>query len=170
MKIYTIGHSNISINAFIKILIANKIHCLVDVRSYPTSRAVPQFNKETLKKKLAQYSIKYFHIPDLGGRRKVKTNIHTSIESPAFAGYADYMSSNSFKNGIASLKKIARHCKTAFMCAEKLWWRCHRRMISDRLVFDGWQVYHLGIKKDPIPHEIWNIARLDESNNIVYDQ
>ncbi|XWV24905.1 hypothetical protein QJ856_gp0877 [Tupanvirus deep ocean] len=80
------------------------------------------------------------------------------------------MASNSFKIGVSILKKIARRCKTAYMCAEGPWWRCHRRMISDRLEFDNWEVFHLGIKKDPVPHIIWNIARLDESNNIVYDQ
>ncbi|AUL79230.3 Fe-S cluster assembly protein hesB [Tupanvirus soda lake] len=170
MKIYTIGHSNRPLNVFIKILIQNRVRCLVDVRSYPGSRAVPQFNKENLGKALAKYKIKYIHVPELGGRRKIKTNIHNSIEAPGFAGYADYMASDSFKNGISILKKIARQCKTAYMCAEGPWWKCHRRMVSDRLEFDNWDVFHLGIKKDPVPHVIWNIARLDESNNIVYDQ
>jgi uncharacterized protein (DUF488 family) len=169
MRIYTIGHSTRPINAFIKILIQNRIHCLVDVRSYPRSRTVPQFNKIILKNKLAKFGIKYYHIQELGGRRKIRTDLHKSIKTSGFAGYADYMMSDDFRNGISILKKIARRCKTAIMCSEALWWRCHRRMISDRLTFDGWKVYHLGIKIDPILHEIWNIARLDTNNDIIYD-
>ena len=170
MKIYTIGHSNRPLNAFIKILIENRIHCLVDVRSYPGSRAVPQFNKEKLNKSLAKYNIRYYHIPDLGGRRKVKTNIHNSIEVPAFAGYADHMASDEFKRGLNMLKRIARRCKTAFMCAEGPWFRCHRRMISDKLEVDGWDVFHLGMIKVPIPHKIWDIARVKRDGSIIYDK
>jgi uncharacterized protein (DUF488 family) len=80
------------------------------------------------------------------------------------------MMTNSFEKGLAKLIKIASKCKTAYMCAEALWWMCHRRMISDRLTFDGWNVYHLGIKKEPILHEVWNIARLGSNGEIYYDK
>ena len=169
-QVFTIGHSNRTINRFIEILISNKIHCLVDVRSYPGSKAMPQFGKELLKEKLDQYGIKYYHLPELGGRRKVKTNIHTAIEAPTFAGYADYMMTDEFKAGIANLKEIASTCRTAYMCAEGLYYKCHRKMISDRLVYDGWDVYHLGMTKEPIKHEVWDISRLDENGDIIYDQ
>lgn len=169
-KIYTIGHSTRKLNNFIKILIENRIHCLVDVRSYPGSRMVPQFNKETLKKKLAKYGIKYYHLPNLGGRRKNKTTIHTSLIAQTFASYAEYMMHEQFKEGLIKLKKIARSCKTAFMCAEGPWWRCHRRMIADRLEYDGWEVYHLGIRKEPVRHIVWNVSRFDENGNVIYDQ
>lgn len=170
MDIYTIGHSIRNLNTFIKILISNKIRCLVDVRSYPNSKRVPQYNMENLKESLGKYMIQYIHIPELGGRRRVKTNIHSSIEVSAFAGYADYMMTKSFKKGLEKLKKVATKCKTAYMCAEALWWMCHRRMISDRLTFDGWNVYHLGLKKVPILHTIWNIARLGSNGEIYYDK
>lgn len=168
--IYTIGHSNRSLESFIDILLDNKIRCLVDVRSYPGSRAVPQFNKENLAIVLPKYRIRYIHIADLGGRRKVKTNIHVSIEAPAFAGYADWMMTSKFKKAYAKLERIASKCKTAIMCAEATWWRCHRRMISDKLVFDNWEVYHLGLKTEPVPHQIWDVARLDKNGDVIYDQ
>ncbi len=168
-NIYTIGHSNQSIESFIEILKANDIHCLVDVRSYPSSKYVPHFNKNNLEHSLKKEHIKYFHLPDLGGRRKKSTTIHKSIRVDAFAGYADYMMTLEFKKGVSDLKKIARKCRTAFMCTEAVWWQCHRRMIADRLILDGWNVYHLGIgKKNPL-HQLWDIARLDENDNIIYD-
>lgn len=170
MKIYTIGHSTRELKSFIKILLDNRIKCVVDVRSYPFSRVSPQFNGDSLKKSLVKYGIKYYHVTKLGGRRRATTNMHKSIRSPGFAGYADYMMTNDFKIGIRILKRIARKCKTVYMCSEALWWRCHRRMISDRLFYDGWQVYHLGVKKDPIPHIKWNIARLNKHNEIIYDR
>lgn len=169
MKIYTIGHSILTLNKFIQILIKNKIRCLVDVRSYPASKYVPYFNKDNLKKSLAQYKIKYYHIAELGGRRRYVTTVNTSIESPSFSSYAEYMMMPPFAEGMDKLKKIASKCTTAFMCSEGQWYRCHRRMISDRLEYDGWGVYHLGSGK-PIRHEIWNISRLDENGYIIYDQ
>jgi uncharacterized protein (DUF488 family) len=75
-----------------------------------------------------------------------------------------------FETGLKMLKHIAHKYRVAIMCAEAVWWRCHRRMISDRLEFDGWKVYHLGIKKEPIRHTIWNVARLDKHHEIIYDK
>ena len=170
MKIYTIGHSTKTFNQFVDILIKNKIKCLVDVRSYPGSKMVPQFNKKTLDHKLEKYGIKYYHIPELGGRRRISNLHHPSIKSESFSSYAEYMMTDDFKYGLSLLKKIARKCTTAFMCAEVLWWQCHRRMISDRLAYDGWQVYHLGIGKEKTRHDIWDIARLNSKNQIIYDQ
>jgi uncharacterized protein (DUF488 family) len=169
--IYTIGHSSRNISDFIKILIDNGIKCLVDVRSYPGSNAMPQFGKSLLKKSLKKYKIKYIHIPELGGRRRVMSDKHTSLRVKAFAGYADHMQTPEFKHGLRLLKKIGRKCKTAYMCAESLWWKCHRRMISDRLEFDGWKVYHLGLTKTLVRHTIWDVARLDtDDNSIIYDK
>lgn len=169
-KIFTIGHSTRTLNRFIEVLIVNKIKCLIDIRSYPGSKYVPWFNQANLKKKLAQYKIKYYYIPELGGRRRYVNIHHPSILAPTFSSYAEYMMMDPFKKGLKELKKIARHCRSAMMCAEGVYWRCHRRMVSDRLTFDGWDVYHLGIKKDPIPHAIWDIAREDKNGEIIYDQ
>jgi uncharacterized protein (DUF488 family) len=169
-KIFTIGHSTRKLNNFIAILIQNRIKCLVDVRSYPSSTYAPQFNEDSLKTKLAKYDIKYYHIKELGGRRHYPNIHHPALTSSSFSSYAEYMMTDSFKKGIKELKHIARQCRTAYMCAEAVWWRCHRRMISDRLEFDGWDVYHLGIKKEPIRHTIWDLARLDRHNEIIYDK
>jgi uncharacterized protein (DUF488 family) len=169
-KIFTIGHSDRKLNNFIAILIQNRIKCLVDVRSYPASRHTPQFNKDSLRDKLAKYGISYTHIPELGGRRNYPNIHHPSLTSKGFYSYAEYMGTDTFKKGLKELKRIARHCRTAYMCAEAVWWECHRRMISDRLEFDGWEVYHLGIKKEPIRHIIWKLARLNKDGEIIYDQ
>jgi uncharacterized protein (DUF488 family) len=180
-ELYTIGHSNHTLQEFIKILQNNNISCLVDIRSYPGSKHVPQFNKKHLAKILPKHGITYTHIPELGGRRHNKSDLNTSIESPSFASYAAYMETDEFKEGIKQLKRIVKNCRTAgskdpdktvIMCAEVLWWRCHRRMISDWLTLvDHWQVYHLGIKKEPELHTVWNIARLDKKNKmIIYDK
>lgn len=170
MNIFTIGHSTRKINDFIGILKKYKIKCVVDVRSYPGSRKFPQYNKARLKKSLAKNKINYIHIPNLGGRRSTKPSYKTSLKVKAFASYAEYMLSPKFKNGLIELKRIARKCKTAFMCAEALWWQCHRRMISDRLEFDNWKVYHLGLGLRPARHVIWNVARINSKGQIIYDR
>ena len=140
-------------------------------QSYPGSKVMPQFNKETLGAKLAKYKIKYFHLPKLGGRCKVKTDIHSSIQSPGFAGYADHIMTNDFRQGLKLLKRIGRKCRTAYMCAEGPYFKCHRRMINDRLEYDGWEVYHLNTANGvPKRHDIWDISRLDKDNNIIYDR
>jgi len=169
-RLYTIGHGIRSINSFIKTLIENKVKCLVDVRSYPGSRYVPQFNQRRLATSLHKYHIKYIHLSELGGRRRYPNFHHPSITVAAFASYAEYMMTKDFKIGLAKLKKVARKCRTAIMCAETLYWQCHRRMISDRLEYDKWKVFHLGITKAPIRHTIWNISRRNQSNQIIYDR
>lgn len=173
-EIYTIGHSTHTLEEFIKILQDNGIKCLVDIRSYPGSKHVPQFNKKHLELILPKHSIKYTHILDLGGRchyiNDSKSTLHTSLKSKSFVSYAVYMMTPPFAKGIQELKHIAKKCKTAFMCSEVLWWRCHRRMIADRLAFDKWNVYHLGLDATPQPHKIWDVARLNSDNQIIYDK
>src|SRR5271170_616864 len=97
------------------------------------SKRFPQFDKQNLKNKLHKYHIKYIHIRELGGRRYYKNIHHPAIKLQAFSSYAEYMMGNDFAHGLSELKKIARACRTAYMCSETLWWKCHRRMISDRL-------------------------------------
>jgi len=169
MKIFTIGHGTRSLEDFIEILQSNRIKCMVDVRRYPHSKRVPYFDMEKLAPVLAKVGIAYVHLDDLGGRRHLKSTLDTSIQHKSFAAYAAYMRTNQFGASLHQLKKIARKCRTVIMCAETVWWRCHRRMIADRLGFDGWQVYHLGLGRI-IRHPIWQIARLDRNNDIVYDQ
>lgn len=169
MKLFTIGHSTRPLDEFIEILKKYKIEYLIDVRSYPSSKLFPQYNKENLKLSLKKNNIHYEHIEQLGGRRHNKSELDTSIRAKSFSSYAAYMRTNEFTIGLNKLKIIAKKHRTAIMCAEALWYKCHRRMISDRLTYDGWHVYHLGMGK-PIIHKIWEIARLNKNNEIIYDK
>ncbi len=117
---------------------------LVDVRHFPGSRKYPHFNKEALQQALAQAGINYIHIEALGGRRKAKPDsINTAWRQPAFQGYADYMETDAFKEGVQQLEALALKANTAYMCSEAVWWRCHRSMISDLLKVKGWNVQHI---------------------------
>lgn len=148
--IWTIGHSTHPLKEFISMLQSFGIHMLVDIRSYPGSRRYPQFNKEELEFFLPESNIQYFHFKNLGRRRR-KANPdsrNTKWKSPAFRGYADYMETDTFKQGIKDLEKIALRDPTAYMCSEAVWWRCHCSLVSDYLKARGWKVMHImGIGK-----------------------
>lgn len=142
--IWTIGHSTHTLDEFLEMLHSFKIKVLADVRSYPGSRKFPQFNKESLAITLPENGIAYIHIGKLGGRRKVSPSSKNTVwRHPAFRGYADYMETDEFKEGMDELISIARRERTAFMCSEAVWWRCHRSMISDHLKAAGWKVMHI---------------------------
>lgn len=151
--IYTIGHSTHTIEDFIEMLKAFNIKTLVDIRSFPGSRKFPQFNKEQLAETLKSNGIKYLHLVSLGGRRKVKKDSkNTQWRNASFRGYADYMETKEFEQGIKQLQDIARESTTVFMCAEAVWWRCHRSMVSDFLKSKGWTVLHIMNKKKVQEH------------------
>lgn len=142
--IWTIGHSTHSFEEFLQMLNSFSIQGLADVRSYPGSRKFPQFNKESLAVTLPENGIEYIHILKLGGRRKVSpTSKNIAWRHPAFRGYADYMETSAFSEGIQELISIADKKRTAYMCSEAVWWRCHRSMISDCLKSKGWKVVHI---------------------------
>lgn len=142
--IYTIGHSTRSEEEFIAILTSFKIELLADIRTYPGSKRYPHFNKEALQQRLHGQDILYQHFPELGGRRKpLKDSKNTAWRNDAFRGYADYMETGDFKNGIKNLEELAVQCKVAYMCSEAVWWRCHRSSVSDYLKSKGWQVMHI---------------------------
>ncbi len=143
-NIWTIGHSTHPIDKFILILNSFNIEVTADVRSLPGSRRFPQYDKENLMKILPENKIHYVHLLKLGGRRKVKKDSkNTAWRHPAFRGYADYMETSEFKDGIDELLSIAEKRRTAIMCAEVVWWRCHRSMIADYLKLNGWNVIHI---------------------------
>ena len=142
--IWTIGHSTHTLNVFMAMLKSFQIEVVADIRSFPGSRKFPQFNKENLEITLAQNNLEYIHIKNLGGRRKANPNSkNTSWRHPAFRGYADFMETKIFKDGIKELEQIASEQRTAYMCSEALWWRCHRSMVSDYLKVSGWKVMHI---------------------------
>ena len=139
--LFTIGHSTHSIEEFISLLNAHGVGHLVDVRSIPKSRHVPQFNSDALASSLNAAGIAYTHLKNLGGRRHSRNNsTNTGWRNASFRGYADYMATPQFAEGLAALTEIASSTQTAIMCAEAVPWRCHRSLISDALILKGWQV------------------------------
>jgi len=159
--IWTIGHSTRTLDEFITLLQANEIELLVDVRTFPGSRKYPQFNKENLEKALPEKGIRYQHIPQLGGRRKITPESpNISWRHPAFRAYADYMETPSFAEGIDLLTAEATEHRTAIMCSEAVWWRCHRSLISDYLKSTGWKVLHILDKGKVQEHPYTSAARI----------
>jgi uncharacterized protein (DUF488 family) len=145
MRIWTIGHSTRNIEIFISLLEENGIKLLADVRSGPGSKRYPQFNREALAETLSARGIRYEHFPELGGRRKAKPDSkNTAWRNVSFRGYADNMETEQFHKGVERLLALAREAgPTAVMCAEAVWWRCHRALISDYLKAQGIEVMHI---------------------------
>jgi uncharacterized protein (DUF488 family) len=162
MKIWTIGHSTRDINDFISLLEENRIKLLVDVRSWPGSKRYPQFNKEVLAESLKTHGIRYEHFPELGGRRKPKLDSrNTAWRNASFRGYADHMEREEFHKGIERLLDLAREAgPAAIMCAEAVWWRCHRSLISDFLKVRGIEMMHILATNKIEPHPFTSGARI----------
>ena len=159
--LWTIGHSTRSADEFSRMLRANVILNLVDVRSYPGSRRFPHFNTQPLSESIARHGMQYYHLPELGGRRQASPNSHnTAWGNPSFRAYADHMESAEFEEGINQLLTLATKRRTTIMCAEALWWRCHRSLIADHLKANGCEVIHIvGEKKTEI-HPFTSAARI----------
>ena len=155
LSVWTIGHSTLAIEDFIRLLGRCEIQVLADVRSFPSSRRYPQFNQDNLQTSLAANRIEYVHLPELGGRRRARPDsINMSWRNESFRGYADYMETHGFELGMSKLLDLAAQRRTAIMCAESLWWRCHRSLISDYLKVKGIEVVHIiaGGKSEPHPY------------------
>lgn len=144
LRVWSIGHSTRKIADFQQLLVLNDIKNLVDVRSYPSSRRYPQFNQSELSSALDGLGINYHHLRSLGGRRKpLQHSKNTAWRNESFRAYADHMESNDFKQGINTLLEFARREPTVVMCAEAVWWRCHRGLIADYLKAAGVEVAHI---------------------------
>jgi uncharacterized protein (DUF488 family) len=142
--IWTIGHSTRSGEEFVGLLRAHGIERLVDVRAFPGSRRFPQFNREALAGSMASAGLEYVHMPELGGRRKPNPGSrNTAWRNESFRAYADYLETPEFGAAGERLEVLARERRTAIMCAEALWWKCHRALISDWLKWRGWTVLHI---------------------------
>ena len=156
MRIWTIGHSTREIDEFISLLKENLSKLLVDVRAFPSSKRYSQFNKDALKESLNAHGIRYEHFPELGGKRKSKPDSSNAAwRNASFRGYADYMETEQFQKGIERLLGVATEAgPAAIVCAEAVWWRCHRSLIADYLKARGMEVLHvLGANKvDPHPY------------------
>lgn len=167
-NIWTIGHSTRTLEDFIKILHSFNIEIVADIRSFPGSRKFPQFNKEALETSLPANGFEYVHLKKLGGRRKVNpASKNTSWRHMAFRGYADYMETVDFREGIKELEDIAAKKRVACMCSEAVWWRCHRSMVADYLKNRGWRVWHIMDVDKKEEHPYTQPARI-ENGSLTY--
>jgi uncharacterized protein (DUF488 family) len=167
--LYTIGHSTRSLHELIAVLQAHSIQTLVDIRSFPMSRRLPHFNREAMEKTLAETGIRYLWLKELGGRRKKIRNDSPNIalRSDSFRNYADYMLTSDFQRAIAELINLAEQSRTAYMCAERVYFRCHRMLVSDWLVAHGHEVFHIDGTGTVKKHQLMAEARLIDGQ-LVY--
>jgi len=169
---FTIGHSTRSIDEFVDLLTDAEIRLVVDVRTVPRSRANPQYASEALAKALSESGIAYEHIAALGGLRGRQRNVPAAVnafwENRSFHNYADYATSEEFRSGLTRLREIGHAERCAIMCAEAVWWRCHRRIITDYLIAAGERVFHI-LGRDHIELAyMTSAARLQPAATLVY--
>jgi uncharacterized protein (DUF488 family) len=158
-EIFTVGHSTRTWGELAGLLREYGIACLIDVRIAPTSRRMPHFGKEWMEEALRDQGISYIHEPDLGGRRRpVSGSPNTGWRNRSFQGYADHMRTPRFQEALQRVMETARETRSAVMCAEAVWWHCHRMLISDALTVRGWRVLHIGAGPDAQPHRITPFA------------
>ena len=161
--VLTIGHSTRLLESFIELLRLNEITIVADIRTIPRSRKNPQFNADTLPTSLAQAGINYHHLSVLGGLRHARHDSpNTGWVNASFRGFADYMQTGEYEEGITELMEIARKSQTVVMCAEAVPWRCHRSLIADTLVIRGWRVEHIISKTSRRPHSLTTFAHVTD--------
>ncbi len=168
--IYSIGHGTRDIDTFLELLERAGIERLVDVRTAPGSRKHPQFGRDALAASVEARGIRYeWEGKALGGFRRAKPDSrHVALRSAGFRGYADHMETEEFRTAVERLIDTSRETPTAIMCAESLWWRCHRRMLSDGLMARDCDVVHIMERGKLQPHRLSNAARV-EGDGVVYD-
>lgn len=169
-SIFTIGHSTRSIEEFTELLRTYNIKEVVDVRTIPKSRHNPQFNEETLKQSLQQARIRYRRLEKLGGlRHSKKDSINLGWHNTSFRGYADYMATMEFSEGLEALIETASMRETAIMCAEAVPWRCHRSLIADALTKKGWLVQDIMSRTNATKHRLTSFLRV-QKGQLVYPE
>jgi uncharacterized protein (DUF488 family) len=166
--LYTIGHSTRTLAELISALKAHGIKTLVDIRAFPMSRRLPHFNRESLEKSLADHGIRYVWMKSLGGYRKTtrKDSPHTALRNPSFRNYADYTLTPEFEDAAAELIEMANTSLTAYMCAERVYFRCHRMIVSDWFVAHGHEVLHIDAEGPTRTHRLTADARTVEGQLI----
>jgi uncharacterized protein (DUF488 family) len=159
---YTIGHSTRPLDQFIAVLQAHSIQTLVDIRSFPMSRRLPHFNRESLEKSLPEAGSRYLWLKELGGRRKKirDDSPNIALRNDSFRNYADYMLTEDFQRAAGALIQVAEQSRTAYMCAERVYFHCHRMLVSDWLVAHGHEVLHIDGTGPVRQHELMAEARL----------
>jgi len=161
VAVWTIGHSTRTSDDFRRVLGVHNIELVADVRRFPSSRRLPNFAADALERDLARAAIHYRWIPELGGRRRPNpASFNEAWMQSGFRGYADHIATDEFAVGLNDLMMLANGLRTAIMCAELLWWRCHRRLIADVLAALGIDVIHLRDEGPGEPHQLRPPARL----------
>lgn len=161
LTVWTVGHSTRPLADFLAVLRRYRIEAVADVRRFPGSRRQPQYQRSALEGALRAAGIDYLPVPELGGRRPPAADSpNTGWRHPAFRGYADHLDSEEFATGLLEVLMVAPGLSTAVMCAEVLWWRCHRRLIADVLVSLGVRVIHILDAKTAQAHRLAAPARL----------
>ena len=167
-RIFSIGHSTHELADFLRLLAAHQVEQVADVRAHPGSRRLPWFGRDVLARELPRNGLIYVHLPELGGRRRPSPDSpNGGWEVEGFRAYADHMAGAEFAAGLGSLQGLARRKATAMMCAEGLWWRCHRRLVSDALTVAGWEVVHIAPDGGATVHELTPFAVL-EAGRLTY--
>jgi uncharacterized protein (DUF488 family) len=167
--LYTIGHSTRTLDELVSALKAHGIETLVDIRAFPRSRRLPHFNQESLEIELPKRGIRYVWMKALGGYRKStrKDSPNIGLRNASFRNYADYMLTEEFEQAMDELLKIAENSRTAYMCAEGVYFHCHRMLVSDWLVAHGHEVLHIDAEGPVRPHKLTAEARLVDGK-VVY--
>lgn len=163
-SIFTIGHSNHPLDRFLSLLARHEVGALVDIRRFPGSRKHPHFNRDNLAAALPKSGVEYRWLEALGGRRHKQRDESPNLgmENKSFRNYADYMLTGEFRDGVEELLKVARKKRTAIRCAERLFWQCHRRLVSDFLVANGVTVQHIMPSGDLQPHQLTRGAVIED--------
>jgi uncharacterized protein (DUF488 family) len=167
--VFTIGHSNHPLDCFLALLAQHEIEALVDVRRFPGSRKHPHFSRDSLAAALLKSGVEYHWLEALGGRRQKQQgeSPNLGLENRGFRNYADYMLTDEFREGVEKLLEMAGHKRTAIMCAEGLFWQCHRRLVSDFLAANGVTVQHVMPGGELRPHKLTTGAVID-SGRVTY--
>lgn len=171
VTLYTIGHSTRTIEDFLAALRAHGIQKLIDIRAFPMSRRLPHFNREALEVALQENGIEYIWMKELGGRRKPRMaperSPNVALRNDSFRNYADYMLTPEFHAGAEKVKDLAKSSRAAIMCAEMLFFRCHRMLVSDHFSLQGHEVLHIQNENAPAPHRVTKEARF-ENGQVIY--
>lgn len=170
MELLTVGHGRASIEGFLEIVRGAGVAAIADIRRFPGSRRHPQFGRDAMVGWLGDAGIGYQWFEGLGGRRSASSDSrHVGLVNAQFRAYADHMASAEFADALAELRALATATPVAVMCSEAVWWRCHRRLLADRLVLvDGDQVRHLFHDGRAVAHPVTAVARR-EGDAVVYD-
>ena len=169
LRLWSVGHSTHAFAEFVALLGSHDIEVVADIRTVPKSRRHPQFHADSLTTTLPEHGLAYLHLPQLGGLRSPRAESpNDGWHNRSFRAYADHALTADFAAGLAALRERAAGARTAMMCAEAVWWRCHRRLVADQLVAAGDVVLHIMPDGRGVPHELTSFARRDADGTITY--